>query len=148
MGLPWRTDRCATELMNKFGILIEFKKDNYGWSKYTDLSFNLYGRTIDRLDLSDDMSSLVLKIEAGHVEEIWADREEVNININEGASVDRIKVSHRVKKLACRTSNSNEVEHPPLITDAENCALEHLEGYRRSDADLSIFKNLRLRHRW
>ena len=39
------------------------------------------------------MSSLVLKIEAGHVEEIWADREEVDININEGASVDRIKVS-------------------------------------------------------
>ena len=54
-----------------------------------------------------------------------------------------------MKKLACRTSHSNEVEHPLLITDAENCALEHLEGYRRSDADLSIFKNLRsYRHCW
>ena len=148
-GASLEDSQVRAELMNKFGIIIEFKKDNYRWSKYTYLSFNLYGRTIDRLDLPDDMPFLVLEIEAGHVEEIWADGEEVNININEGASVDRIKVSHRVKKLACRTSNSNEVEHPLLITDAENCALEHLEGYRRSDADLSIFKNLRsYRHCW
>ena len=148
-GASLEDSQVRAELMNKFGITIEFKKDNYRWSKYTYLSFNLYGRTIDRLDLPDDMPFLILEIEAGHVEEIWADGEEVNININEGASVDRIKVSHRVKKLACRTSNSNEVEHPLLITDAENCALEHLEGYRRSDADLSIFKNLRFyRHCW
>ena len=47
-----------------------------------------------------------------------------------------------MKKYA-EPATAMRLEHPPLITDAENCALS-IWGYRRSDANLSVFKNLRL----
>ena len=35
-GASLEDSQVRTELMNKLGILIEFEKDNYGWSKYSD----------------------------------------------------------------------------------------------------------------
>lgn len=148
-GASLEDERVRHELMNKLGIGIAYTPAGSTWNKFTTIKLNLYGKSIDKLELPKDAETPIIHIDYGNVGEIWIDAEEAKVEFDNQASVDLIKLSHRVRDFACRATSANYMGHPVLTTDAETCDLEHLEGYCRGDADLSMFKKLRtFRHCW